>query len=91
MENALLCLHKFINKSVNVELINQASTIMAECLKGGRNIISCGNGGSMCDAMHFAEELSGQFRKNRKPLVAIAMNDTAYLSCVGNDFSFEYL
>ena len=62
---------------------------MADCLKSGGKIISCGNGGSLCDATHFAEELTGRFRNDRRPLPAMAINDPAYLTCVGNDYSFD--
>ncbi|WP_026327212.1 SIS domain-containing protein [Proteiniphilum acetatigenes] len=89
LSEALSTLQKFIDKPVNIKLIDQAATIMADCLAGGGKIISCGNGGSMCDAAHFAEELTGRFRHNRKPYPAIAINDPAYLTCVGNDFSFD--
>ena len=62
---------------------------MADCLKNGGKIISCGNGGSLCDATHFAEELTGRFRNDRGPLPAMAINDPAYLTCGGNDYSFD--
>lgn len=62
--------------------------VMATSLRAGGKIISCGNGGSLCDATHFAEELTGRFRENRRPLPAMAINDPAYMTCVGNDFSF---
>ena len=60
----------------------------AEALRNGCEIMSCGNGGSLCDATHFAEELTGRFRETRRPLAAMAINDPAYMTCVGNDFSF---
>lgn len=63
--------------------------MMAECLNDGGKIISCGNGGSLCDATHFAEELTGRFREDRRPMPAMAINDPAYLTCTGNDYSFE--
>ena len=63
--------------------------LMASSLKQGGKILSCGNGGSLCDAMHFAEELTGRFRENRRPLPAMAINDPAYMTCTGNDFAFE--
>lgn len=66
-----------------------AGDLMSECLASGGKIISCGNGGSLCDAMHFAEELSGRFRKNRRPLPAIAVSDPAYLTCTANDYGYE--
>ncbi|MBN8787323.1 MAG: SIS domain-containing protein [Terrimonas sp.] len=72
-----------------VSLINEAATLISDALQSGRKIISCGNGGSLCDAAHFAEELTGRFRKNRKPYPALAINDPAYITCVGNDYSFE--
>lgn len=89
LNEALAVLQKFIDKSRNMELIEQAATMMADCLAKGNKIITCGNGGSICDAAHFAEELTGRFRRNRKPYSAIAINDPAYLTCVGNDFSFD--
>lgn len=89
LNEALAVLQRFIDKSRNMELIEQAATMMADCLAKGNKIIACGNGGSICDAAHFAEELTGRFRRNRKPYSAIAINDPAYLTCVGNDFSFD--
>ena len=79
----------FITNPANIAAIATAGRIMAETLKQGGKIISCGNGGSLCDATHFAEELTGRYRHNRHPLPAIAINDAAYMTCVGNDFSFE--
>jgi len=70
-------------------LIDEVATLMAETLGAGGKIISCGNGGSLCDASHFAEELTGRYRNNRRPYPAIAINDAAYITCVGNDYSFE--
>lgn len=89
LSESLSVLTQFIKDPTNVEKITEAASLMAECLTKGNKIISCGNGGSLCDATHFAEELTGRYRHNRKPLPAIAMNDPAYLTCVGNDFSFE--
>jgi D-sedoheptulose 7-phosphate isomerase len=68
------------------------SRMIAACaasLRGGGRILTCGNGGSMCDAMHFAEELSGRFRADRPALAAQAMSDPSHLTCVGNDYGFE--
>ncbi len=61
----------------------------AECLAGGGRIISCGNGGSMCDAMHFAEELTGRFLRDRPPLAAMAVSDPSHISCTANDYGYE--
>ena len=62
---------------------------MVTCLRSGGRILSCGNGGSMCDAMHFAEELSGRFRKDRPALAGMAISDPSHLTCVANDYGFD--
>jgi D-sedoheptulose 7-phosphate isomerase len=82
-------LQNFINSNENFDKIEQAATLMAQALRSGGKILSCGNGGSHCDAMHFAEELTGRYRNNRRPLAAIAISDPSYLSCVGNDFGYQ--
>ena len=64
---------------------------MADALKNGGKILSCGNGGSMCDAMHFAEELSGRYRENRKALAALSLSDSAHISCVANDYGYDFV
>jgi D-sedoheptulose 7-phosphate isomerase len=64
---------------------------MSDSIKKGGKIISAGNGGSHCDAMHFAEELTGRYRENRKSLPAIAISDPSHISCVGNDFGFDHI
>jgi D-sedoheptulose 7-phosphate isomerase len=72
-----------------IRKIGQASSALIESLKGGGKVITCGNGGSHCDAMHFAEEMTGRFRENRKPLAALCISDPSHLTCVANDFGFE--
>ncbi|HMJ36418.1 MAG TPA: SIS domain-containing protein [Baekduia sp.] len=62
---------------------------LVSALGGGGKVYAAGNGGSLCDAMHFAEELSGSFRDEREPLPATAIADAAHLTCVANDFGFE--
>lgn len=69
--------------------LSQMTTTLVTCLRGGGRILSCGNGGSMCDAMHFAEELSGRNREDRAALSAQAMSDPGHLTCVANDYGFE--
>ncbi len=69
--------------------IGQAGTILAACLAGTGKVITCGNGGSMCDAIHLAEELSGRFRADRRALGALALSDPGYLTCVGNDLGYD--
>ncbi len=82
-------LSKFIEDPTNFLKIETAGRMMVESLKNGGKIISCGNGGSMCDAMHFAEELSGRYRNNRRALPAMSISDSGYLSCVANDFGYD--
>lgn len=84
-------LDTFINNPANLTAIEAAARLMADALKSGRKIISCGNGGSHCDAMHFAEELSGRYRENRRSLAAIAISDVSHISCVGNDYGYEFI
>ncbi|HPE01200.1 MAG TPA: D-sedoheptulose 7-phosphate isomerase [Burkholderiaceae bacterium] len=69
--------------------IAEAGALLAATFRAGGKVLSCGNGGSMCDAMHFAEELSGRFREDRPGYAAIAMSDPSHLSCVGNDYGYE--
>jgi D-sedoheptulose 7-phosphate isomerase len=82
-------LNRFISDPENWNKIEAAGNLMVKALNSGNKIISCGNGGSLCDAMHFAEELTGRFHKNRRPLPAIAISDPSYLTCVANDFGYE--
>lgn len=84
-------LDSFVNDSHNINLIVQAAEIMIDVIQKGGKIISCGNGGSFCDAMHFAEELSGRYRENRKSLPALSISDGSHITCVGNDYGFEYI
>ena len=89
-EEAQLILSQFQNAE-NFEKIEAAIEMMSMALKAGNKIISCGNGGSMCDAMHFAEELSGRFRGNRKGLAAVSISDPSHISCVANDFGYDFV
>lgn len=82
-------LDDFIKDEKNMRSIQNAAEIMIKCLNNGGKIIACGNGGSMCDAMHFASELTGRYREDRKPLAAVAISDVAHLSCVGNDYGYK--
>ena len=75
----------------HLDVYKRQATLMAEAINNNGKIISCGNGGSHCDAMHFAEELTGRYRDNRRALPAIAISDPSHLSCVSNDFGFEYV
>ena len=88
LNDAQKVLDEFVTADA-VALIDNAAMMIATAFEKGGKVISCGNGGSLCDATHFAEELTGRYRKNRKPYPAIAINDSAYITCVGNDFSFD--
>ena len=79
------------NNTDNIEAIHAALLVMVAALKNGNKLISCGNGGSMSDAMHFAEELSGRFRNERKALPALSISDPTHISCVANDYGYEYI
>lgn len=82
-------LNKFISDERNFQLIEKAAQLIVLAIQSGNKIISCGNGGSMCDAMHFAEELSGRFRNDRKALPAISISDPSHITCVGNDYGYD--
>jgi D-sedoheptulose 7-phosphate isomerase len=88
-EEAHSVLTTFLNNPKNFDAIAQAGGLMVQALQSGNKIISCGNGGSMCDAMHFAEELSGRFREDRKALAAVSISDASHISCVGNDYGYD--
>lgn len=79
------------NTSENIQKIAKAGAVMVSSLKSGGKIISCGNGGSMCDAMHFAEELTGRYRDNRPSIAAISISDPSHITCVGNDYGFDFI
>lgn len=91
LKEASKVLNDFINKADTEEKIEKAISLMADSIKNGGKIISAGNGGSMCDAQHFAEELSGRYRNDRPAYPAIAVCDPSHLSCVGNDYGFDYV
>jgi D-sedoheptulose 7-phosphate isomerase len=84
-------LNQFISNEKNLEAIENAGQLMVNSLKSGNKIIACGNGGSMSDSMHFAEELTGRFRDSRKPIPAMSISDPTHLSCTSNDYGYEYV
>lgn len=88
-EQARKVLDEFVGNERNIEHIRKAGKIMSEAIKNNHKIISCGNGGSMCDAMHFAEELTGRFRDDRKSIPAISISDPSHISCVANDYGYN--
>jgi len=82
-------LDRFISRPGNIEAIAAAAVILIDAVKNGNKIISCGNGGSMTDAMHFAEELSGVFREQRPAIPAVSISDPSHITCTANDYGFE--
>lgn len=91
LQEAADVLDKFMLDENNIKLIEEAALLIANSFKQGGKVISCGNGGSHCDAMHFAEELTGRYRENRPGYPAIAISDVSHLSCVSNDFGYEFV
>lgn len=84
-------LQKFLSDDHNIAQIEAAAKLIADSFKQGGKVLSCGNGGSHCDAMHFAEELTGRYRENRPGYPGIAISDPSHLSCVSNDFGYDYV
>ncbi|WP_436323143.1 D-sedoheptulose 7-phosphate isomerase [Vibrio cidicii] len=84
-------LNKFLSDEHNLAQIEAAAKMIADSFKQDGKVLSCGNGGSHCDAMHFAEELTGRYRENRPGYAGIAISDPSHLSCVSNDFGYEYV
>jgi D-sedoheptulose 7-phosphate isomerase len=82
-------LTQFLNDAERLQLVEQAAEVMVHSLKNGGKILSCGNGGSFCDAQHFAEELTGRYRNNRNPIAAISISDASHITCVANDYGFN--
>ncbi|WP_192823032.1 D-sedoheptulose 7-phosphate isomerase [Rufibacter sp. LB8] len=89
LQQAQQVLTDFLAQPATLSAIEQAALLMGQSLKNGGKILSCGNGGSMCDAMHFAEELTGRYRENRAPMAAISISDPSHLSCVSNDYGYQ--
>ncbi len=84
-------LQKFLDDPTNISAIQRAGNLMSNAVKSGKKILSCGNGGSMCDAMHFAEELTGRYRNDRPAIAAIAISDASHIACVANDYGYEHV
>ena len=85
---------EILNKFSTVEnflKIEKAGNLIVDSFNNGGKVISCGNGGSMCDSMHFAEELTGRYRADRKALPAISISDASHISCVSNDYGYEFV
>ena len=91
LTEARAVLDAFLADEANLQRIADAAQLFATSLNHGGKALTCGNGGSLCDAQHFAEELSGRYRQNRRALAAIALTDASHLTCVANDFGFEFV
>lgn len=90
-KDAQLTLERFLSNEDNLNLMEKSIRELASCFNRGGRVFSCGNGGSMCDAMHFAEELTGRFRRERKALPATAISDPAHMTCTANDFGYDHI
>jgi D-sedoheptulose 7-phosphate isomerase len=88
LDEAASGLQRLRQDAAALTAIEAAGALLAQAFIAGNRAYSCGNGGSMCDAMHFAEELTGRFRRDRRPLAALAISDPAHMSCVANDFGY---
>ena len=88
---AQTALEALLNNRAALTAIEQAAQILIAVFQNKGRVFSCGNGGSMCDAMHFAEELTGRYRENRPGYAGIAISDPSHLSCVSNDFGYEFV
>ncbi len=84
-------LNEFISNEKNFENIKLAGDIIIQSIQSGKKVMSCGNGGSMSDAMHFAEELTGRFRDDRPAIAAISISDPTHISCTANDFGYDFI
>ncbi|MBD2836089.1 D-sedoheptulose 7-phosphate isomerase [Pseudomonas sp. JM0905a] len=91
LEEARRALDNFIANEQTLKNIERAAELLVESFENKGKAFSCGNGGSMCDAMHFAEELTGRYRKNRPGIAAVSISDPSHISCVANDFGYDYI
>ena len=91
LNEAAETLNNFLKDENNIQAIQQAAVLLADSFKAGGKVLSCGNGGSHCDAMHFAEELTGRYRENRPAYPAIAISDVSHISCVSNDYGYNHV
>ncbi|MCB0349550.1 MAG: D-sedoheptulose 7-phosphate isomerase [Bdellovibrionales bacterium] len=84
-------LNKFADDSEQIAKCEKFTEMLISTIQAGGNLFSCGNGGSHCDAMHFAEEFTGRYRKDRKPIGALALGNAPHVTCVSNDYGFEHI
>ena len=91
LEEARTALDNFIANEQALKGIERAADLLVQSFEQQGKAFSCGNGGSMCDAMHFAEELTGRYRRNRPGIAAVSISDASHISCVANDFGYDYI
>ena len=91
IDDGIQLVQQFSENSTELKKIEVIAQQMVSCFQNGNKIIICGNGGSACDAMHFSEEFTGRFRKDRKALTVISLTDASHITCVGNDYGFDYV
>ena len=89
LNDARDALDALISNEKTIEAVVAAAGLMADAVEGDGKVMSCGNGGRLCDAMHFAEEMTGRYRSNRRPYAALAISDASHMACVGNDYGYE--
>lgn len=82
---------RFIRDEDNLRKVDRFASLVTDALRAGHRVYSCGNGGSTCDAMHFAEELTGRYRKDRPALPAQALADASHITCTANDYGFDHV
>lgn len=87
----LILLENFIKEEEERRETEKVAKALADTFLKGNKVLICGNGGSNCDALHFAEEFTGRFRGDRRALPAIAISDSSHITCVGNDYGFDYI
>ena len=87
----LVLLENFIKEEEKRKETEKVAKALAEVFNNGNKVLICGNGGSNCDALHFAEEFTGRFRGDRRALPAIAISESSHITCVGNDYGFDYV
>lgn len=91
LEEAQAALKNLLADQKTIDAIAAAGDLLVQTFKAGGRAFSCGNGGSMCDAMHFAEELSGRYRLDRPALPAVSISDVGHITCVANDYGYEFV
>ena len=90
VEDCVLAAQK-LREPQALSFIEQSAILLADVFKSGHKVLVAGNGGSLCDASHFAEELTGFFRGPRRALPAIALSEPGHITCTGKDVGFDWI